>query len=90
MAWGVLGLVALHSMVEFPLWYGPFQVATGVSIYLLWSTRQSIVKSMNERHSKKLSRHGLAIVFLLTGVVGFQTIGVLVSRIFFRKIEWMV
>jgi len=71
MAWGVLGLVALHSMVEFPLWYGPFQVATGVSIYLLWSTRQFIVRSTNERHAKTVIRHGVVIVFFLTGVVGF-------------------
>ena len=28
-------MLALHSMVEYPLWYGPFQVALGLSIWLL-------------------------------------------------------
>lgn len=35
-AWGVLGLIGLHSMLEFPLWYGPFQIAALVALALLW------------------------------------------------------
>jgi len=27
LAWAVLGLVGLHSLLEYPLWYGPFQIA---------------------------------------------------------------
>lgn len=37
MAWGVLLVVGLHSMLEYPLWYGPFQMAVGLCIGLLWS-----------------------------------------------------
>src|SRR5512133_3568624 len=36
LAWSVLGLILLHSLLEYPLWYGPFQVAFGLSIWLLW------------------------------------------------------
>ncbi len=36
MAWTVLGLILLHSMLEYPLWYGPFQLAFGFSVFLLW------------------------------------------------------
>jgi O-antigen ligase len=36
LAWGVLGAVALHSMVEYPLWYGPFQIAALLGTGLLW------------------------------------------------------
>jgi hypothetical protein len=36
LAWGVLGMLALHSLVEYPLWYGPFQMAAGLSLALLW------------------------------------------------------
>ena len=39
MAWGVLMLILLHSMLEYPLWYGPFQMAFGLCVYLLWATR---------------------------------------------------
>ncbi|MHB1200597.1 MAG: PglL family O-oligosaccharyltransferase [Polaromonas sp.] len=37
MAWGVLAVIMLHSMVEYPLWYGPFQIAFALSVGLLWS-----------------------------------------------------
>lgn len=36
LAWGVLALVGLHSLVEFPLWYGPFQLAALFAVALLW------------------------------------------------------
>jgi hypothetical protein len=32
----VLALILLHSLLEYPLWYGPFQVAFGLSLWLLW------------------------------------------------------
>lgn len=37
MAWGVLMVVGVHSLLEYPLWYGPFQMAVGLSLGLLWS-----------------------------------------------------
>lgn len=36
MAWGVLGVIGLHSLLEYPLWYGPFQLAFGLCLGLLW------------------------------------------------------
>jgi hypothetical protein len=38
LAWAVLGLIGLHSMLEYPLWYGPFQMAVVLSLLLLWLT----------------------------------------------------
>ncbi len=38
MAWTVLALIGLHSLLEYPLWYGPFQMAVCLSIYMLWRT----------------------------------------------------
>ncbi|MBQ6657664.1 MAG: O-antigen ligase C-terminal domain-containing protein, partial [Ottowia sp.] len=32
--------IGVHSMVEFPLWYGPFQIAAIISVWLLWVTRK--------------------------------------------------
>jgi hypothetical protein len=32
LAWAILALVLLHSMLEYPLWYGPFQLAAGIAI----------------------------------------------------------
>jgi O-antigen ligase len=39
LAWSVLALILLHSMLEYPLWYGPFQVAFGLCLCLLWRAR---------------------------------------------------
>ena len=36
LAWGVLAMIGLHSLVEYPLWYGPFQMAATLSVCLLW------------------------------------------------------
>ena len=36
LAIGVLALIGLHSLLEFPLWYGPFQLTALVSVLLLW------------------------------------------------------
>ncbi|WP_296510205.1 O-antigen ligase family protein [Rhodoferax sp.] len=39
LAWGVLLVIALHSVLEYPLWYGPFQVAAVLAICMLCSER---------------------------------------------------
>lgn len=36
-AWLVLALIMLHSMVEYPLWFGPFSMTTSLCILLLCS-----------------------------------------------------
>ncbi|MDB5874103.1 MAG: O-antigen polymerase [Ramlibacter sp.] len=35
MAWAVLAMIAMHSLLEYPLWYGPFQIAFGLCLGLL-------------------------------------------------------
>ena len=35
MAWGMNGVILLHSLVEYPLWYGPFETAFGLCCGLL-------------------------------------------------------
>jgi O-antigen ligase len=43
MAWGVLGAIVLHSLLEYPLWYGPFQLVFGLCLGLLWPAPQAPV-----------------------------------------------
>lgn len=38
MAWMILAVILLHSLVEYPLWYGPFCLAAAVSAGLLCQT----------------------------------------------------
>ncbi|PKO58882.1 MAG: polymerase [Betaproteobacteria bacterium HGW-Betaproteobacteria-18] len=38
MAWAILAVILLHSLLEYPLWYGPFQMAAGLCAWLLVPT----------------------------------------------------
>lgn len=41
LAWALLALVLLHSLLEYPLWYGPFQIAFGAALgWLLQAPEQ--------------------------------------------------
>lgn len=40
MAWGMVGAIVLHSLLEYPLWYGPFQLVFGLCLGVLWPGRQ--------------------------------------------------
>ncbi|MEO6319377.1 MAG: Wzy polymerase domain-containing protein [Polaromonas sp.] len=48
MAWGVLAVIGLHSLLEYPLWYGPFQMAVGLSVGLLCSGLGARVAARSE------------------------------------------
>ncbi len=36
LAWGMLSILILHSLLEYPLWYGPFQITMGLCLLMLW------------------------------------------------------
>jgi hypothetical protein len=38
LAWALVALILLHSLVEYPLWYGPFQLAFGAALGWLLCT----------------------------------------------------
>ncbi|QNK71538.1 O-antigen ligase C-terminal domain-containing protein [Variovorax sp. PAMC26660] len=42
MAWGLLGVIVLHSLLEYPLWYGPFQLVFGLCLGILWPAKASL------------------------------------------------
>ena len=35
LAWAVLAVIGVHSLLEYPLWYGPFQVAALLCLWML-------------------------------------------------------
>jgi hypothetical protein len=35
LAWGILMVIGIHSMVEYPLWYGPFFMTTVIAVGIL-------------------------------------------------------
>lgn len=38
LAWGLLLPIATHSLLEYPWWYGPFQVSALLALWILWRT----------------------------------------------------
>lgn len=73
LAWGVLAMIGLHSMVEFPLWYGPFQIAAVACIYVLWKTRGHAgwIGAAPAVYGAVL-RYGLAAAMLGVSIFGFN------------------
>jgi O-antigen ligase len=62
LAWAVLFLIALHSLLEYPLWYGPFQMAALICLGILWGTGRDHQMSAGVMHR---SRAALAMVLLV-------------------------
>ena len=68
LAWAVLAVIALHSLLEYPLWYGPFQMAVLLSVYLLWP--KSHIEKMPLAHYAQASAAALLIAYC--GVAAWQ------------------
>ena len=60
LAWSVLAVILLHSMLEYPLWYGPFQMAFGLCVLLLW--RRPEAQNVAKKTSKYLSNSRLSLI----------------------------
>jgi len=37
LVWSVLGAIGVHSLLEYPLWYGPFQLTFGLAVGAAWA-----------------------------------------------------
>ena len=70
MAWGVLGAIVLHSLLEYPLWYGPFQLVFGLCLGLLWpAARPTVDPTVSAPRAP-----GIVVVFaaaMLLSAVGY-------------------
>lgn len=51
MAWGLLAVILVHSLLEYPLWYGPFQLVFGLCLGMLWPARRT--EESSSRSSRK-------------------------------------
>lgn len=79
MAWGMLGAIVLHSLLEYPLWYGPFQLVFGLCLGMLWPARRGL------RMKPALSSLAAGVLLLVVGCTGWDYIRV--SQIFLSRDE---
>lgn len=72
LAWGVLAVILLHSLLEYPLWYGPFQAAALLSVWLLWWLPGSDQSPRSHKTFWPLAQYmyGLIAIFI-TAICGF-------------------
>lgn len=84
MAWGLLGVIVLHSMLEYPLWYGPFQLVFGLCIGILWST-ENRSEAPARRWTRKLPAMTAALLLATVGYAGWDYIRI--SQIYLPRDE---
>ena len=73
MAWAVLAVIGVHSLLEYPLWYGPFQLALWLCVTCLWRTRQTASKPLDSPKPRVSLRIATAAAALLAlGYIGFD------------------
>jgi O-antigen ligase len=70
MAWSVLAVIGVHSLLEYPLWYAPFQLAALLAVGLLWQTRVSKAEAAGAgtRADKRPAATPLALAGILIAV----------------------
>ncbi|MFS2163465.1 PglL family O-oligosaccharyltransferase [Variovorax sp. Varisp62] len=81
MAWGVLAMIVLHSLLEYPLWYGPFQLVFGLCLGMLWPGRTSV------RFSKAPGLSAFAAAALMAIVVYASWDYIRISQIYMPRSE---
>ena len=63
LAWSVLAIVLLHSLLEYPLWYGPFQMAVGLCVVMLWQRQPTaagaVAENTKNRETKRQLRQSM-------------------------------
>ena len=73
MAWGLLGVIVLHSMLEYPLWYGPFQMVFGLCLGILWPAANR--HESGARHwTRKLPTASAVALIAIVGYAGWDYI----------------
>jgi O-antigen ligase len=70
LAWAVLAVIGLHSLVEYPLWYGPFQMALGSCVLMLWQGRRA-PGERQPAHATALCRYIAPLAIVLIGSLGY-------------------
>ena len=71
LAWAVLAVILLHSMLEYPLWYGPFQVAALLCAGLLWRFKNQAHQPENASNNPLAQTFRPLLAIILIAFCGF-------------------
>jgi O-antigen ligase len=68
LAWVVLAVIGLHSLVEYPLWYGPFQVTVVLCMWMLYAT-----PAQPQKRKQNMAPSPIAIAWIATILIALCT-----------------
>jgi len=70
MVWGLLAMIGMHSLVEYPLWSGPFQLVFGICLGMLWPGKAHAHAQLPER-STAVRLPAVLLASVLMAMVGY-------------------
>ena len=79
LAWGILLAIGVHSMVEYPMWYGQFQTAAIICIWLLWVTRATRPTALPAAWAAPRRIAGALLILAAVGYTGWD----------YMRISWL-
>lgn len=85
MVWGLLGVIVLHSLLEYPLWYAPFQLVFGLCLGFLWPGRPAADSGSNRAFAPVLA--ALAATILIAFLAAAAWDYTRVSQIYLPRAE---
>lgn len=65
LAWGVLLLIGVHSLLEYPMWFGVFQLMAGSAVWLLYFNRRDAAGPVSAMRVFLSSRKAMSLVTTL-------------------------
>ncbi|XXQ51705.1 PglL family O-oligosaccharyltransferase [Xenophilus aerolatus] len=85
MVWGLLGVIVLHSLLEYPLWYAPFQLVFGLCLGFLWPGRPAADSGSNRAFAPVLAALAATISIALLAAAAWDYTRV--SQIYLPRAE---
>jgi Virulence factor membrane-bound polymerase, C-terminal/O-Antigen ligase len=75
LAWALLLVIGIHSMVEYPLWYAPFFLTAMLCIAVLWSTQcKTWIHNLNDCLQRYLKFTAIISALLLLSFTTFAAL----------------
>jgi O-antigen ligase len=87
MAWGVAAVIGTHSMLEYPLWYGPFQIACGFCAAMLWRMKTTGERNAPRRGSRPQAGRTNALPAVAVAAAAMLLAGVMGAGISYHRIS---
>jgi hypothetical protein len=87
LAWAALGAIVAHSLLEYPLWYGPFQLVFGLCLGMLWPATGGVASRVSFARAAAAVLPRAAAVALLAAIAYAAWDYTRISQIYLARAE---